>query len=97
MNDGQILGPSVRHTGVTNRIMKGSTMGDPVIGDLSKTFKTITVSRKRALQVIAGALAVAAPTRIPQAAEAGKHSKPPLAVASVVLVDIRPSSGGSFV
>jgi hypothetical protein len=50
MNDGQILGRRVRHAGVTNRIMKGSSMGDPHIGDLTNTFRTITISRKRALR-----------------------------------------------
>ena len=45
---------------------------------------------RRAL-VIAAAFAALAP-----GAEAGKHHKPPLAVASVVLVDITPSSPGVF-
>ena len=41
-------------------------------------------------------MAVAAPARIAPSAEAGKHSKPPLAVASVVLVDVQPSTGGTI-
>jgi hypothetical protein len=72
-------------------------MGDQFTGNLTNAFRTVTVSRKRALQLIGGMMAVAVPSRVPPAAEAGKHRKPPLAVASVVLVDIRPSSGGSFV
>ena len=67
-------------------------MGDEIIANLTNAFRTGTVSRKRALQLIGGVLAVAVPTRLPQAAEAGKHSKPPLAVASVVLVDVLPGS-----
>ena len=67
-------------------------MGDEIIGNLTNAFRTVTVSRKRALQLIGGALAVALPSRLPQAAEAGNHSKPPLAVASAVLVDITPTA-----
>ena len=71
-------------------------MGDEIIANLTKAFRTVTVSRKRALQLIAGVIAVAAPSRVPPAAEAGKHSKPPLAVASAVLVDITPTSLTTF-
>ena len=71
-------------------------MGDQFIGDLTKGFRNVSVSRKRALQLIGGAIAVAVPARIAPSAEAGKHSKPPLAVASVVLVDIQPSTSGTF-
>jgi hypothetical protein len=49
------------------------------------------VSRKRALQVIGFAMAVALPAGIAPSAEAGKHAKPPLAVASVVLVNVEPA------
>ena len=66
-------------------------MGDEIIGNLTKAFRTVTVSRKRALQLIGGVIAVAVPSRLPQTAEAGKRSKPPLAVASAVLVDISPT------
>jgi hypothetical protein len=66
-------------------------MSEHFTGDLAKGFRNITVSRKRALQLIGGAIAVAAPARIAPSAEAGKHSKPPLAVASAVLVDILPT------
>jgi hypothetical protein len=72
-------------------------MGDQSTGNLTNAFRSVTVSRKRALQLIGGAMAVAAPAPIAPAAEAGKRAKPPLAVASVVVVDIRPSSGDSFV
>ena len=88
MNDGQILGPRVRHAGVTHRIMKEKTMSDPFIGDLTKAFGNVTVSRKRALQFIAGAMAVAVPARIPQAAEAGKHRKPPLAFVGATVTGV---------
>src|SRR5215207_1780587 len=74
----------------------GRIMGDQFIGDLTKGFRNVSVSRKRALQIIGGAIAVAAPARIAPSAEAGKHSKPPLAVASVVVVDIAPTTVTSF-
>jgi hypothetical protein len=41
-------------------------------------------------------MAVVVPARVPQAAEAGKHAKPPLAVASAVVLDIQPSTGGTL-
>jgi hypothetical protein len=41
-------------------------------------------------------VAVAVPSRVPPAAEAGKHRKPPLAVASVVLVDVQPPAGNGI-
>jgi hypothetical protein len=65
-------------------------MGEHVIGDLSTGVKTIRVSRKRALQLMGGALAVAAPaaaSQVPQAAEAGKQRKPPEAFAVATLSD----------
>src|SRR4051812_1882968 len=71
-------------------------MSQHFTGDLAKGFRNITVSRKRALQLIGGAIAVAAPARIAPSAEAGKHSKPPLAVASVVVVDIIPTTASTF-
>ena len=71
-------------------------MGDQFTGNLNNTFRTVTVSRKRALQLIGGAMAVVAPARVPQAAEAGKQRKPPLAVASAVLVDITPTTLTTF-
>jgi hypothetical protein len=71
-------------------------MSEHFTGDLAKGFRNITVSRKRALQLIGGAIAVAAPARIAPSAEAGKHSKPPLAVASVVVVDIIPTTASTF-
>ena len=67
-------------------------MGDQFTENLTNAFRTVTVSRKRALQLIGGAMAVAAPARIAPSAEAGKHRQPPLAVASVVLVDVLPGS-----
>ena len=66
-------------------------MGEPVFDNLINAVRNVTLSRKRALQVIGGAIAVAMPARIAPSAEAGKHSKPPLAVASVVLVNVEPS------
>ena len=66
-------------------------MGEPVFGNLINAVRNVTLSRKRALQVIGGAIAVAIPARIAPSAEARKHSKPPLAVASVVLVNVEPS------
>jgi|SRR5215217_1064044 len=71
-------------------------MGDQFIGDLTNCFRNVSVSRERALQLIGGAIAVAAPARIAPSAEAGKHSKPPLAVASAVVVSITPGSTTSF-
>ena len=71
-------------------------MGDQFTGNLTNAFRTVTVSSKRALQLIGGAMAVAAPARIAPSAEAGKQRKPPLAVASAVLVDIQPSSSDSL-
>ena len=65
-------------------------MGEHVMGDLSNGVKTITVSRKRALQLLGGALAVAAPSavsQVPQPAEAGKQRKPPDAFAVATLSD----------
>ena len=71
-------------------------MSEPFPGELSKVFKNVTVSRKRALQVLGGVIAVAVPARVPRSAEAGKNSKPPLAVASAVLVDVLTTPGGTF-
>ena len=70
-------------------------MDDQFIGNLTKGFRNVTVSRKRALQLIGGAIAVAAPARVPHVAEAGTHAKP-LAVVAATVVDIAPSSGGTF-
>ena len=69
-------------------------MGDQIIDGLTTAFTNVTVSRKRALQIIGGALAVAVPTRIPQAAEARKRRKPPLAFvgATVTLNAANPTS-----
>jgi hypothetical protein len=67
-------------------------MGDQDTRNLTNAFRTVTLSRKRALQLIGGVMAVAVPSRVPPAAEAGKHRKPPLAVASVVVVDVLPSN-----
>jgi hypothetical protein len=75
--------------------MKGNTMSDPFIGNQTKTVRTITVSRKRALQILAGALAVAVPARLPQAAEAGKHRKP-LAFVGATVTGIIPTSPTEF-
>jgi hypothetical protein len=63
-------------------------MGEQFIGDLAKGLRNVTVSRKRALQLIGGALAVAAPTRIAPAAEAGTQRKPPLAFVAVVVTGV---------
>jgi hypothetical protein len=55
-------------------------MSEQIIGNLSNGLKNVTVPRKRALQLLGGAIAVAAPSaasQVPQAAEAGKHRKPP--------------------
>jgi hypothetical protein len=71
-------------------------MSEPFAEDLSKVFKNVTVSRKWALQVLGGVIAIAVPARVPRSAEAGKNSKPPLAVASAVLVDITPTSLTTF-
>jgi hypothetical protein len=71
-------------------------MGDQFTGNLTNAFRTVTVSRKRALQLIGGAMAVAVPSRVPPAAEARKHRQPPLAVASVVLVDVQPPPGNDI-
>ena len=65
-------------------------MGEHFMGNLTNGFRTVTLSRKRALQLMGGALAVAAPaavSQVPQAAEAGKHRKPPEAFAVATLSD----------
>jgi hypothetical protein len=63
-------------------------MGDQLFGDLSNAFRNVTVSRKRALQIIGGAIAVAAPERVSRSAEARKRRKPPLAfVAATVTIN----------
>ena len=54
-------------------------MGEQFFGDLTNPFRNVTVSRKRALQLIGGVIPVAAHSRIAQADEAGKRHKPPLA------------------
>jgi hypothetical protein len=66
-------------------------MGEQFIEDLTKDTRNVTVSRKRALQLLGGALAVAAPaaaSQVPQAAEAGKQRKPPLAFVAVVVTGV---------
>ena len=69
-------------------------MGEQFIGDLTKAFKNVTVSRKRALQIIGGVIAVAVPSRVPPAAEARKRRKPPLAfvAATVTINDAFPTA-----
>ena len=57
-----------------------TTMGEHFMGNLTNGFRNVTVSRKRALQLMGGAFAVAAPAAVspvPQPAEAGKQRKPP--------------------
>src|SRR5215213_3719204 len=71
-------------------------MGNQFVGDLTNGFRNVTVSRKRALQLIGGAIAVAAPARIAPSAEAGKHSKPPLIFVSVTLSIDGTSDGTRF-
>src|SRR5829696_387191 len=66
-------------------------MGDQFTGNLTSAFRNVTVSRKRALELIGGALAVAAPaavSQVPQSAEAGKHRKPPEAFVAVVVTGV---------
>ena len=65
-------------------------MGEQFIEDVSIGVRSVTVSRKRALQLIGGALAIAAPSvasPVPQVAEARKQRKPPEAFAVVTLSD----------
>ena len=74
-------------------------MGEHISEDLGTSITTVTVSRKRALQLIGGALAVATPavaSQFPQAVEAGQQAKAPQAVVAATLLDIVPSSGGTF-
>ena len=70
-------------------------MGDQIIDDLAKAFRNVTVSRKRALQTIGGAMAVAVSTRLPQSAEARKRRKPPLAFV-VATVTVNAASPAEF-
>jgi hypothetical protein len=67
-------------------------MGDQFIGDLSKALRNVAVSRKRALQLMAGVIAVAAPAWLPRSAEAGKHRKPPLAFVAATVNQIMVNS-----
>ena len=67
------------------------------IGDLTNAVRNVTLSRKRALQVIGGVMAVAAPARLPQSAEAGKHHKPPLVFVAVAVTEIYPPSSFEFI
>ena len=90
-------GNATYYSGVTNHITERTYDGRSIHRKSDQRLPHRHPVRKRALQFIGGAMAVAVPSRVPPAAEAGKRRKPPLAVASVVLVDIRPSSGGSFV
>jgi len=62
-------------------------MGEHFIGDLTNAFRNVRVSRKRALQVIGGAIAVAVPSQVPPAAEAGKHRKPLAFVAATMTIN----------
>jgi len=62
-------------------------MGEHFFGDLTNAFRNVTLSRKRALQLIGGVMAVAVPVRLPQAAEAGKNRKPPEAFVVATLSD----------
>jgi hypothetical protein len=48
-------------------------MGGHFLGNLTHAFRTVAVSRKRTLQLLRGALAVAVPARLPEAAEAGRR------------------------
>ncbi len=70
-------------------------MGEQFIGDLPKAFRNVTVSRKRALQIIGGVIAVAAPSWVPRSAEARKRGKPPLAFAAAT-VTITKNSPSAF-
>jgi hypothetical protein len=63
-------------------------MGEHFFGDLTKSLRNVSVSRKRALQVIGGALAVAAPARLPQAAEAGTRKEAFVAATVVNILDV---------
>ena len=63
-------------------------MSGQFVSDVTKAFRSVTVSRKRALQLIAGAMAVAVPSRVPQTVEAGKHRKPPLAFVAATVSDV---------
>ena len=69
-------------------------MGDQFFGDLTNAFRNVTVSRKRALQIIGGVIVVAVPSRVPPAAEARKRRKPPLAfvAATVTINDAFPTA-----
>ena len=71
-------------------------MGEQFLADLRNPFRNVTVSRKRALQLFAAAIAVVAPSQIPQSAEARKHRKPPQAFVAGVLADAGPGSPGSL-
>jgi hypothetical protein len=62
-------------------------MGEHFFPDLSNAFRTVSVSRKQALQLLGGAIAVAVPSRVPPAADARTHPKPPLAFVAGALVD----------
>ena len=72
-------------------------MGEQFLGNLTNALRTVSVSRKRALQLISGAVAVAVPAASHQVAEARKHRQPPLAFVAGALVDAGPGgSTGSF-
>ena len=62
-------------------------MGDQFIGDLTKGFRNVSVSRKRALQFIGAMIAIAVPARIAPSAQAGKNRKPPEAFVVATLSD----------
>ena len=68
-------------------------MGDHVMGNLTTALRTVTVSRKRALQLIGGALAVAVPARLPRSADAGTK---PLVFVTATVGGITASSPTNF-
>jgi hypothetical protein len=48
-------------------------MGEHFYDDLTNAFRTVTVSRKRVLQLLGAAVAVAVPARLPQSADARRR------------------------
>ena len=84
------------YTSDLQRSMKGRPMSDLFFSDLTTAIRSVSISRKRALQLIGGAMAVAMPARLPQAAEAGKHHKPPLAFVGATVTDVTPISPLDF-
>jgi len=72
-------------------------MSEKLISDMTNAFRNVTVSRKAALQLFGGVMAVAVPARLPQAAGAGKHHKPPLVFVAVTVTEIYPPSSFEFI